>query len=132
MKTYNVHIYREMRLSYPGIEAESHEAAAQIAVDKCSNEAETLEDCEGEDLAALVDVEGDAEYKQSKTIDFMPTLLRNHAEDMLGAIDTLIGKADDLISAIDGTTDHFEAEVAALSEAASTAEKVALKARGQA
>ena len=131
MKTYNVHIYREMRLYYPGIEAESHEAAAYIAVAKCSDEAETLEDCEGENLAALVDVEGDAEYEQSKVIDFMPTLLRNHAEDMLGAIDTLIGKADDLISAIDGTTGQFEAEVAALSEAASTAEKVALKARRQ-
>ena len=50
---------------------------------------------------------------------------------MLEAIDTLISKADDLISAIDGTTGQFEAEVAALSEAASAAEKVALKARGQ-
>jgi hypothetical protein len=43
-----------------------------------------------------------------------------------------MGKADDLIAAIEGTTDQFEPEVAALSKATSAAEKVARKARGQA
>jgi hypothetical protein len=62
MNTYNVHIYREMRLYFPGIRADSHEAAARIAADKCTEEANFIEDCQGENLIALVDVQGDAEY----------------------------------------------------------------------
>ena len=31
MTTYNVHIYRELRLAFEGITAESHEEAAAIA-----------------------------------------------------------------------------------------------------
>ena len=44
MKTYNVHIYREMRLYFPGVDAESHETAARIAAEKCTDEAEYVED----------------------------------------------------------------------------------------
>jgi hypothetical protein len=49
--------------------------------------------------------------------------------DVLKALKTLIQKADDLIAAIDGTTGQFEAEVSALSEATSAAEK-AMRAAG--
>ena len=65
MTTYNVHIYREMRLVFGGIEAGSPEAAASIARDKTTGEADSIDDCEGETIAALVDVQGDEEYEQS-------------------------------------------------------------------
>ena len=41
-----------------GIEADSHEAAASIARDKPTDQADSIDDCEGETLAALVDVAG--------------------------------------------------------------------------
>jgi hypothetical protein len=46
------------------------------------------------------------------------------APAMLTAIRTFIQRADDLISAIDGSTGQFEPEVAGLSAATSAAEKV--------
>ena len=67
---YNVHLCQEMRLYFPGIEASSHQEAAQIAAEKLTDEAETIEDCEGTNLAALVDVHGDDQYDQSRVIDF--------------------------------------------------------------
>jgi hypothetical protein len=117
MPIYNVHIYREMRLYFPGIHAESHEAAARIAADTCTDEADDVEDCQGETLTALVDVQGDEEYRHTRIIDFKPILLRDHAEDLLSAVQTLIEKADDLEAAIAGLTDQFEQEVAGLSAA---------------
>ena len=56
---YNVHVYREMRLFFPGIEASSPEHAARIAKDKPTAEAEATEDCHGENLSAGVDAAGD-------------------------------------------------------------------------
>jgi hypothetical protein len=67
---YNVHLYREMRLYFPGIEAGSHAQAAEIVAEKATDEAETINDCQGTNLAALVDVYGDHEYSQSRTVDF--------------------------------------------------------------
>ena len=61
MTLYNVHIYREMRLYFPGIEAGSLEAAASIAADKLTPDAQVIDDCDGETLSALVDVVGDEE-----------------------------------------------------------------------
>ena len=66
---YNVHLYREMRLYFPGIEAGSHEQAAEIVAEKPTDQAETIDDCEGTNLAALVDVHGDDEYSQSRIVD---------------------------------------------------------------
>jgi len=67
---YHVHVYCEMRLYFPGIKADSSEDAARIASDMPTDEAEIIDDCEGVTLAALVDVDGDAEYSQSILIDF--------------------------------------------------------------
>ena len=44
--------------------------------------------------------------------------------ELLQATKTLIEKSDGIISAIDGATDQFEPEVAALTKATSDAEKV--------
>ena len=72
MATYNVHLYREMRLFYPGIAADSAEEAARVAAAKQTDEAQSIEDCNGTTLNALVDVEGDTEYENSVVIDFNP------------------------------------------------------------
>jgi hypothetical protein len=84
--TYNVHIYREMRLVFGGIEADTPEAAASIARDKPTGEADSIDDCEGETLSALVDVQGDEDYEDSQFIDFDEERLRKVAPSMLAAL----------------------------------------------
>src|SRR5262245_4038581 len=70
MPLYNVHLYRAMRLYYPGIEAATHEVAARLAAEQPTKAAAKSEDCEGISTAALVDVMGDEEYEQSKVVEF--------------------------------------------------------------
>jgi hypothetical protein len=70
MPLYNVHLYREMKLLFPAIEAETAQKAAEIAEDKMSEEAESIEDCSGMTISSLVDVVGDEDYSQSVTVDF--------------------------------------------------------------
>jgi hypothetical protein len=86
MTKYNVHLYREMRLEYVGIEAETPEAAALIARDRATDDADNVEDCEGENLAALIDIVGDEEYEQSCLIDFEPERQRKAAARLLDAL----------------------------------------------
>jgi hypothetical protein len=94
MTIYNVHIYREMRLVFGGIEADSPEAAAAIARDKLTSDADSIDDCDGETFAALVDVAGDPGsspgqalgYEQSRTIDFEPERQRKAAPKLLMAV----------------------------------------------
>jgi hypothetical protein len=88
--TYNVHIYREMRLVYGGIEADSHEAAASIARDKPTDQADSIDDCDGETLAALVDVQGDEDYAQSRIVDFESERERRAAPKLLAALKAFI------------------------------------------
>ena len=95
MTLYNVHIYREMRLHFPGITADTPEQAARVAADKPTADAEFAEDCEGENLAALIDVAGDDEFTQSVTLDFEPERLRKLAPDLLQALQTLAEQADE-------------------------------------
>lgn len=73
MPKYNVHLYREMRLYYPDIEAETPQAAARLASEKLTRDAATVEDCYGTDLAALVDHDGDEDLENSAVIDFVKT-----------------------------------------------------------
>src|ERR1019366_5042748 len=54
-KQYRVHLYREMRLVFDGIEAETPEAAAHIAGEKHFDDCDDWNDCEGANSAALVD-----------------------------------------------------------------------------
>lgn len=90
MTTYNVHLYREMRLVYGGIEAGSHEQAAAIARDRPTDQADSIDDCEGESIAALVDVQGDEEYEESRTIDFEPERERQAAPKLLAALKAFV------------------------------------------
>jgi hypothetical protein len=70
MPIYNVHLYRELKLYYPGIEADTPEAAANTASGNSTESAASIEDCDGADIAALVDLQGDEEHLHSKVIDF--------------------------------------------------------------
>ena len=73
MTHYNVHIFREMRLYFPGIEAKTPDEAARIAAERPTDDAVYVEDCDGDNTTALVDVVGDANFDQSVTIDLRPT-----------------------------------------------------------
>ena len=68
----------------------------------------------------------------SETIEYERYVdgLRTQNARMRVALQKLINKADDLISAIDGTTDQFETETASLSAAASEAERLLKNADG--
>jgi len=85
MKAYNVHIYREMRLFFPGIVARTVQEAARLAADMPSSAAEALADCDGENLAALVGGGGSDNGKQSWMIDF--DSVSTIAPDLLTALE---------------------------------------------
>jgi hypothetical protein len=86
MPRFNVHLYREMRLLFEGIEAGSHEEAAAIAHNRLTEDADAIACCDGEDFAALVDVVGDEQYEQSRLIDFEGERLRQAAPKLLEAL----------------------------------------------
>lgn len=94
MTMYNVHIYREMRLVFEKIEADTPEAAAAIAHDKPTDDADDIEDCNGDDSAALVDVIGDEDYRRSATIDFEPERIRKAAPKLLAALNAVMPYAE--------------------------------------
>ncbi len=96
MTLYNVHLYREMRLFFPGIEASTPAEAAGIAAGKMTCDAASTEDCDGENLAALVDVVGDPEFRQSIAIDFERERLRKAAPELLEALDYLLAQTVDM------------------------------------
>jgi hypothetical protein len=87
MTLYNVHINREMRLTFERIEADTPEAAAQIARERPSEDADDFEDCDGETFAALVDVVDDHEFEQSVMIDSEAQKLQKAAPELLAALE---------------------------------------------
>ena len=103
MTLYNVHIYREIRLLFERIEADSPEAAAAIARDGLAEDADEIDDCGGVDLAALIDVDGDDQFKQTVSIDFEAERLRKTALELLEALKDLLG---DLPSVQGGVCQH--------------------------
>jgi hypothetical protein len=68
--TYNVHLYREMMLSFCGIEAGSQEEAALKARALPTEDANGIDDCAGRTFAALVDIDGDEDHALSCLITF--------------------------------------------------------------
>lgn len=87
--TYHVHLYREMRLFFPGVVAATPEQAAERAAQLPDTDAAHIEDCEGVNLCALVDVDGDEDFSQSVGIDFeagrrlaAPALLQHDSSSM--------------------------------------------------
>jgi hypothetical protein len=92
MTKFIVHIYREMKLSYADIEADTPQDAAAIARDKPTADADNVEDCEGQNLAALVDVAGDEDFSQSVTVDFEPERHRKAASALLAACRLVVAR----------------------------------------
>ena len=118
MTLYNVHIYREMRLVYEGISAETPEAAAAIARDKPTDDSVEIDDCEGETLSALVDVDGDEEHEQSRFIDFESERQRKAATVMFNALQVASNYLGDDLDERDETDRRvFEMIRAAIAEA---------------
>jgi hypothetical protein len=112
MTLYNVRVYREMRLYFPGIEASSHEEAAAKARDRLTEDADEIEDCNGEDLGALVDVVGDDQYEQSQMIAFEAERLRQAAPRLLEAVQDCIRQIHALLpdhQQSDSTLDNIPA-----------------------
>jgi hypothetical protein len=86
MTIHNVHIYREMRLRFDGIKADTPEAAAEKAKDMLLQDADDFDECDGETFAALVDMQGDEDFSQSVTIDFEAERYRKAAAKLLDAL----------------------------------------------
>ena len=114
---YTVHVYREMRVKFEGIEAASPEEAADQARDLPTELAREFVDCEGEDFCTLVDVLGDEDYAQSRIIDCGGERNRKVACVMRVALGRLVTAADSLAAAIDGATDQFADETTQLESA---------------
>jgi hypothetical protein len=126
MKTYQFTAFRDERFAANGeVKADSpEEAKAKILSRYHQGDLIFCEYVDGEepDHIMLTDEAGEECHLEDKT-----------PPDVLKALKALIEKADDLIAAIDlsavalakvgGTTGQFEAEVSALSEATSAAEK---------
>jgi hypothetical protein len=112
MTLYNVHIYREMRLFFERIEADTAEAAAAIARDRPTEDADDIEDCDGEDFGALVDVVGDDEFEHFEMIEFEAERLRKVVPEMLAALQECIGQIHALLprhQQSDSTLDNIPA-----------------------
>ena len=67
---YTVHVYREMRLTFPAVEATTPETAARLAAALPTYSADAIEDCDGSTYSALVDTQGDENYAKSRTVFF--------------------------------------------------------------
>lgn len=124
MTIYHVHIYREMRHYFPGIEADTPQAAAELAAGRQTPDAQYTEDCDGATLSALVDVPGDEEFAHSVTIDFEPERSRKAAAALHEALAWLATVAEDLDAAIDGATGEFDVERTELHTAFACAREV--------
>lgn len=86
MTRYNVHIYREMRLRFDGIEACTPQEAAEQAKDLSLKVADDFDECDGETFAALVDLQSDEEFGQSQTIDFEGERIQKAATKLVEAL----------------------------------------------
>lgn len=111
MSKFNVHLFREMRLFYPDIEADSPEDAARIASETDTDEAEDINDCNSVDLGAMVDLAGDEFFTNSQTIDFEPQRMLNAAPKLLAAL-IAVKDADYLDGAYQPTVDLVDAAIA--------------------
>lgn len=97
MPKYRVHIYREMRLVFENIEAETPEAAAHIAADRHFDDCDDWSDCEGVTLSALVDLDSaieESEAQDGVLVDFEERRLLNTARRLLTAFSAILPEID--------------------------------------
>jgi len=113
MTSYNVHLTREMRVTFGGIEAESPESAASIAALMPTGDADDIADCDGEDFSALVDVAGDEDFSGSVTIEFTSERQRKAAPALLASLEAILPYAESEAYSLDKLKDSREAEAEA-------------------
>lgn len=113
MTSYNVHLTREMRVTFGGIEAESPESAASIAALMPTGDADDIADCDGEDFTALVDVAGDEDFGRSVTIEFASERHRKAAPALLASLEAILPYAEGEAYSLDKLKDSQEAEAEA-------------------
>ena len=111
MTKFNVHLYREMKLRFDGIEAESPQEAADLARLCTLEGADDFAECDGEDFAALVDVVGDEEFSRSEIIDFEGKRLRKTARSLSDGHRILITVEGGVIQDIEGVPAGIVVEV---------------------
>jgi len=92
MTTYTVHIHREMRFGFGGIEAASHEEAAAIAREMPTEYADESDDRDGEIFYALVEVNGHKQQEHSRIVDFEPERLQLAAPKLLMACRMIVDR----------------------------------------
>jgi hypothetical protein len=113
MTKFNVHLYREMRLAFVGIEADTPEAAAAIVRGKPTEDADNIEDCEGENLAALVDFVDDQDYLRSVMVDFEGERQRRAAPKLLASLSAILPYAESEAYSLEKLKDSPQAEAEA-------------------
>ena len=69
-QTYHVHVHRELRLTISPVTADSPEQAAEVARHLPTDEALSIDDCDGATLAALVDHAGGDRFEPSARFEF--------------------------------------------------------------
>jgi hypothetical protein len=106
MPTYTVHIYREMRVKFTGIEADSLEEAARAGADLRTDQADDVEDCEGANLYALVDLEGDEDFERSNSVAFEAGRMLDVGPGMLAALEALFIQIEEDVP-LESVTRHF-------------------------
>ncbi|MGE3818899.1 MAG: hypothetical protein AB7I30_05645 [Isosphaeraceae bacterium] len=117
MTKYNVHLYREMKLCFQDIEADSPEQAAQTCRDFPEDEAcGAAVDCDGETFAALVDTQGDPDYSQTVLIAFGPERARSAVHQLMEALDYV--RATLRLRHLDEASDGEVEEALTMAEAA--------------
>lgn len=98
MPKYHVHVYREMKLRFDEIDACSAREAAEKVCDRPLNEADDIDDCDGETFSALVDLVDDEEYEHSRTFDCEPERKRKLAAELLASLEDMVGLQFSLVA----------------------------------
>jgi hypothetical protein len=88
MTTYNVHIHREVLLTYGDVEADSPEDAASTARGFATGGADRIDDCE--DLSARVELDDPARHQPLVTLDFPAGRQRKAAAKLLDSLKNVL------------------------------------------
>lgn len=87
MPMYSIHIYRVMKLRFDNVSAATAQEAADKVCTLPSDQADDLDDCDGETFSALVDVVDDENYDHSQMIDYEPERTHQGAAMLLAALE---------------------------------------------
>jgi hypothetical protein len=88
MTTYNVHIHREVLLTYGDVDADSPEDAASTARGFATGGADRIDDCE--DLSARVELDDPARHQPLVTLDFPAGRQRKAAAKLLDSLKNVL------------------------------------------